>query len=122
MEMGGGNHIQTGGDAIDDLTEDIFSNIDSFMRYLYFRRNLGKLNDTTVINYEYYGTKNIANFLEMVCELLYNENSTTNNNYMNNLHIEYITNYKYNVLLIGTPADIDIMTTYIEDKAEEKKK
>jgi hypothetical protein len=113
---GGGNHIQTGGDAR-ELTDAIFSNIDPFMRYLYFLPNLGSTQDTELEGYEYYGTKNINYFLEMVCKLLYNENSI-NSDYDENLHIEYITNYKYNVLLIGTPVFIDIMTVDIEYEAE----
>ena len=117
-----GGSIQTGGEGIDDLVKDIFSNIDAIMRYLYFRRNLGSIQDQISSNREDYGTKNIAYFLEIVCELLYNENSV-NNVYDNEdyLHIEYITNYKYNVLLIGTPDFINIVTTEIEVAADDTK-
>ena len=118
---GGNPIIQKGGNNIEILTQAIFSNIDPFMRYLYFRPNLGspkvKINITS---WENYGTKNISKFLENISKLLYNENSSDINDYRTKLHIKYITNYKFNVLLIGTLVNINNMTAIIDVDAKEQ--
>ena len=107
------NRIQSGGNNTDQLAHSIMTNVNSFIRYLYYSRLIG--------------LSNIKPFLKDVSNTLYNENveesisnMTDSNDYYNKMpQIAYIANYKYPVLVIGNLTFIDTITIFAELEEEE---